>query len=345
MEYNNVFEVDLAILDAVRQGGGGASGVTPAQVETMINSALTSYSTTQQVSNMIASGTSGLTTTQQVDNQISSALTGYSTTSQVEAMIQASGSTGGGDYVTVTSLTAVTSPTSGMVANVYDPSSSANTTGEWFYDGSAWRPRKIWIERCSVAERVAIYNWIWQRNQGEEPEFNFERQCQVMWVRQDTYPVILTSTGVYTYCGSVINWGGFASSDDQDANRLYVLSLAADGTLSYSNKTLPRIKENVWDQLEIGTDGTVINGNGWWLMQPIEFSYNEYQFGQQYKVIKCEASGQTYYGQIVSFVHLVDETDIGEITGIITIASVPYIGVWGVDGQWATYKKSFTQIA
>lgn len=197
MEYNNIFEVDCAILEAVKNGGGGSgSGVTPAQVETMINSALTPYSTTQQVNGMISSGTSGLTTSEQVDNQISSALTGYSTTSQVEAMISASAATK---------------------------------------------------------------------------------------------------------------------------------------------------QENIWDSLEITADGTVTGGNGYWIYNAVNDL--SYKFGNDYEAIKCEASGQTYFGRIISKVHYEGENDIWAFTGLITIGTDTYIGVWGVNESWIPYKKSFTKIA
>ena len=59
MEYNNIYEVDLAILHAV-SGGTPGGGITSGQVETMIDSALTDYSTTQEVEAMIqASGSTG----------------------------------------------------------------------------------------------------------------------------------------------------------------------------------------------------------------------------------------------------------------------------------------------
>lgn len=310
-EYNSVYDVDLAILDAVRQGGGGGgTGVSSGQVQTMIDSALTPYSTT----------------------------------SQVEDMISASAGTGG-DYVTVASLTAITSPTAGMVANVYDPASSANTTGEWWYDGTAWRPKKVWIERLSAAERVDIYNWIWQRNQGEEPEFNYERQCQVMWQAAASYPMILTSTNNVTWEGYYVTWGSVASANDADVDRVHYIRIDNNGDIDKGYRKIAKQKESIWEDLEISADGTVTDGNGWQLMQPLEFDPNGYQFANEYKVIKCEASGQTFYGRIVSFVRLENETDNGEITGIITIGSIPYIGVWGVNDQWGMYKKSFTQIA
>lgn len=194
-QFNSTYEVDLAILSAVTSGGGGGGGVTPQQVSTMIDSALTPYSTTSQVNGMIASGTSGLTTTQQVDNQISSALTGYSTTSQVEGMISASAATK---------------------------------------------------------------------------------------------------------------------------------------------------QEYVWYGLEIAADGTVTGGNGYWINNAI--NNLSYTFGSDYDAIKCEASGQTYFGRIISKVNYEGETDIWEFTGIINIADVTYLGIWGVDGDWTPYLKSFTEL-
>lgn len=314
-EFDSVYDVDLAILDAVRQGGGGGGGgITSGQVKTMIDSALTPYSTT----------------------------------SQVEAMIQASGSTGGGDYVTVTSLTAVTSPTSGMVANVYDPASSANTTGEWWYDGSSWRPKKVWIERCSVAERVAIYNWLWKRDdeaQEYEDQYNVNHQCQVMWYSSDGYPLMLTSTGVYTWVGNNMSWGSVAcTQNDPDADRLFYIDLESDGTLTKGYRKIAKPKETSWDKLEIAADGTVISGNGANLYNPIFDEYS-YQFSHPTKAIKCEVSGQTYYGHFISCVRWENETDIFQVTGIITIAQDTYVGVWASNGQWEMYKKSFTKIA
>lgn len=113
-QFNSTYEVDLAILSAVTSGGGGGGGVTPQQVSTMINSALTPYSTTSETEGMIqaSAGTttaeveamvqaSAGTTTGQVQTQINSALTAYSTTSQVEGMIQASAGTTTGQVKTM----------------------------------------------------------------------------------------------------------------------------------------------------------------------------------------------------------------------------------------------------
>lgn len=67
--------------------GGGGGGVTSGEVQTMIDSALTDYSTTAQTQEAIASALTDYATTADTQGEISSALTNYSTTSEVNQAI------------------------------------------------------------------------------------------------------------------------------------------------------------------------------------------------------------------------------------------------------------------
>ena len=66
---------------------GGSGGVTSGEVQTMIDSALTDYSTTAQTQEAIASALTDYATTADTQGEISSALTDYSTTSEVNQAI------------------------------------------------------------------------------------------------------------------------------------------------------------------------------------------------------------------------------------------------------------------
>ena len=312
-EFDSLYDIDIAILSAVTSGGGGGGGVTSGQVETMIDSALTDYSTT----------------------------------SEVEAMIQASGSTGGGDYVSVHSLSEVTSPTEGLVANVIDYTSGGTThlgTGEWIYRDGAWRAKHVWLDRLSTAELAAMWAYFHGDDlNGNNP--NSAKTCDATWFyNKSEWPYLVQGASLTTHSGSDdITFTSIVSLGNAGDSYLDIVYASVDsaGTLSKGYYQVPKGDEKIWEDFEITADGTVVSGNGYWLMRPLDdWSYD---YAYRHRNIKCTASGVTYYGALTCGTQ--DDTNNDRtMTGVITIGKDTYVGVWDVDSNWVPSKHSFTKI-